>query len=240
MARKIKRDRRTLARHEAAHAVAHHFLPLTGATTGVTIHRDDLARMNEGAHEVNRAAGLHRSKRTLPPVRRGRVEDPEQLEQELIAILAGDAAVWIGAGQSEADAPRSTPGEVAEWMANTNGGSDAELAFALLLEEDPVDRGAVRVRHREGVASGESREQIEAAAIAMMSDRLARILSRFERARREAHTFCVAHWPHIVALADRLLAKQRLDADGVREIIEAVEDRVRSGPPPIDSAEGKA
>ena len=238
MARKITLDRRTVARHEAAHAVAHHFLPLTGTTTGVTIHRGELSAMNEGAHEVNRADGFHRSKRTLPPVRRGRVEDPEQLAQELIAILAGDAAMWIGAGLSEADAPKPTPGEASEWAANTDGGSDVERAFALLFEADPFDRGAVLVRQREGAASGESIEEIKAAALAMAREHSARVVERFEQARREAHAFCVAHWPHIVALADHLLAKQRLDADAVREIIEAVEDRVRSGPPLLGFDEG--
>jgi hypothetical protein len=65
------------------------------------------------------------------------------------------------------------------------------------------------------------------------------VRDRFEAARREAHAFVIAKWPHVVAVADRLLVQKRLDGDEMRAIIEAVEERLRSSPPRFDFGESE-
>lgn len=232
-------SRRETALHEGAHAVANHFHPLTGRTLEVTIARRTLMESNAGRAAVNHAIGLHRSARTLPIVRGGLVVDREALEHQLVALLAGYAAEWIATG---AGPHAQTPRQIArarKLAAESDGGDDYSRALELLYLADPFDlRAAVALVPEADRGRGTEAAMRERCKPAIDAHQ-GRVLERFEAARREAHEFVASKWPHVVAVADRLLVKQTLSGDEVREIIEAVEERLRSGPPRFDFGEGE-
>lgn len=218
-------SRRATALHEAAHAVAHYFHPLAGRTRSVTI------------TPSGDTLGLHRSGRTLPIVRGGIVVDREALAHELVALLAGGAAEWIAAGADPlARTPRARA-RARKLAAAADGTDDYSRALTLCYAASPPDvRAAVALvpeAERAGMTEAAMRERIAPA----LDAHHAAVLERLEAARREAHDFVASHWPHVTAVADRLLVAQTLTGDEVREIIEAVEERLRSGPPRFDFGE---
>lgn len=220
---------RSTALHEAGHAVAAHYRPLSGATVRLTIAREDLAAHNARKTRANEAAGLHFPASTLPIIVRGRVVDPEALEHKLVVLLAGKAAEFIAEGEP----PKATKRQQAraikasgEW----DGSDDETRAFKLLVAAERPDLGEELKRAKAALNAGVSADEI--ARRLRAEDRFSpAVWERFERARREAHDLVVEKWAHVVAVADRLIAKKRLSGDEVREIIEAVEERLRSGPP---------
>lgn len=226
-----RRARRRTAYHEGGHAVAHYFFPLSGKTTRLTIHPDDLGDYNATRRPVNEAGGLHHSGRTLSPIV-GRSVDHEQVHHALIALLAGHAAGWIYAGEPR-QAKRDPQAE-AEFVRHADGSDDYSRAVNLLFDADPFDRQAV-IKQVPDAARGR-------ASVKAISDRYfrpafdahtAKVLGDLEARWREALEFVVEKWPHIQAVADALWRKRRLSGEEVTEIIERTEDRIRRIPPSL-------
>lgn len=229
------RARRSTAIHEAAHAVAHHFLPLAGRTTRVTIDPDDLAEHNAAKvqHPINEAAGLHSPSRVIRPIV-GRSVDREQLRHVLLCLLAGRAAGWVFAGESSREAKRDRQAE--EDLKHADGGDDYSRALNLLFDADPFDSRAaaksVPDHERATLPEQELHRRYVQPAVNAHTEK---ILAEFEALWREALELAAAKWPHIQAVADALWRKRprRLSGDEVTEIIEGVEDRLRRLPPSL-------
>jgi len=225
---------RKVAYHEAGHAVAHHFLRLSGVTTRVTIHPDDLGDYNATRHPVNEARGLHSSGRRLAPIV-GHSVDREQLHHELIALLAGHAAGWVFAGESLQEA-KSDPKADEELQRHSDGSDDYSRAVTLLLDADPFDVQAALKSIPDHAKSRVPAEVLMDRYFRPASaEHTYRVLADLEARWREALQFVVEKWPHVHAVADALWSKSVLSGEEVTEIIERVEDRVRQIPPGLES-----
>jgi hypothetical protein len=209
---------REIAWHEAAHGVACFFYPLAGRRARLTIRGAVLSDYNMGRHRENRAGGVCFPPRTLPSIRNGVVVDAEQLRHELLMILAGGAADFLRSGV-EPSRPLSKRAEARARrnLAHLDGSEDTVRALTLLHEARPFDR-----RAHAGL-------DVEAAAWAHH----ARVEAELEALRREALAFVAARWPHVSAVAEALVRAGTLEGDAVVEIIEAVEARLREGPPAL-------
>jgi hypothetical protein len=218
--------------HEGGHAVAHHFFPLSGKTTSVTIDREELADYNAPKHPVNEAAGLHFSGRTLSPIV-GRSVDREQIHHELIALLAGYVAGWIYAGERRGKAKRDLRAEE-EVARHSDGSDDFSRVVNLLFDADPFDRQAVLKRIPDHARGRDSAEALTDRYFRPAFDaHKAQIVAKLEALWCEAVAFVVEKWPHIQAVADALWQKRTLSGEEVVELIERIEDRIRSIPPSL-------
>jgi len=225
------RSYRKNAYHEAGHAVAHHFFPMAGRTTRITIEPGRLSEYNAGKHEVNRAAGIHFSGKTLSPIV-GRSVDREQVRHQLMALLAGPAAGGLYAGYTRKKR-KPTKARLKELEQHADGSGDQVRAIGLIHAAGQFDvrEAARRIPDEErGRLSLEAlMERYGIPAAHAEGDRI-----RAEKARydREAFDFVASKWPHIQALADALFRKKTLDGDEVAALIEAIEARLSQGPPP--------
>jgi hypothetical protein len=183
-------------------------------------------------HPVNKALGLHFSGRTLRPIV-GRSVDREHLHHELIASLAGPAAGWVYAGERRA---KRDPQPEAEARRHSDGGDDYSRVWNLVFDADPFDFRAAtkRIPYRER-RSASPEELMRSHGQPAVEAHTAQIIAKFEALWRETLAFVVEKWPHVQALADALWRKRRLAGEEVTEIIERIEDRIRSYPPTVQN-----
>jgi hypothetical protein len=217
-------SKRSIAYHEAAHAVAHYFYPLAGETQRIVVGKDKLAEHNAGKHPVNEALGLHISGKTLSAIV-GRSVDREQIRHEGVGLLSGYAADWIFAGERGVS-PKSDPVVDAEGQKHADGSDDVSRCFLLISNADPLDtRDVARQIHRENSATAEEegRRAVEAYT--------AQCLERFDALWRESLAFVASKWPHVQAVAEAALRKGVLEADEITKRIERIEERLRTFPP---------
>jgi ATP-dependent Zn protease len=203
--------RRTFAYHEAAHAVARHFLNLAGRNRGITLARQDLDAHNQDRDEQLHAQGLCYVARSISPIGSGRV-DEGHLRQEALALLAGGEAEAIYAG--------------------SNGGGGDLLRVIELLRTAQDVQSPIQDRAFEALG-GRPPYPDEVAALAQeLCDTIQRELdANLEALRSEARVFVVEKWPYIQAVADRLWLRSVLSRDEIEEIISTVEERIANGCP---------
>jgi len=222
--------KRKTAYHESGHAVAHHFFPLAGRTKSITIETGRLSEYNAGKHKINQAAGVHFSRATIPSIV-GRSVDREHVHHQLLALLAGPAAGYLYAGYTK-KRRKPSKAQLEEALQHEDGGDDHTRVLRLLYDADPFDArdvvGQIPDHDRQHLSPEELMERYGAPAVQAEGDRVLAEMARYER---EAFDFVASKWPHIQALADALFRKKTLDGDEVAAVIEAVEARLRKGPP---------
>ena len=232
---RAKRSYRVFAFHEAGHAVGHYFFPLSGRTVSLTISPGKLSEYNAGKHEANRAAGVHFSSKTLSSIV-GRSVDQEQVHHELMALLAGFAADWLYAGDTRRwRGPSKSRRE--ELLRHADGHDDNSRAYRLLCDaaqfstRDVVQQ--IPEHDRQRLSLDELLARYGRPAIDAESERMRAAMDQY---RREALAFVAAKWSHVQALADALFRAKTLSGDEAMAIIEAVEARIREGPPDLWTA----
>jgi ATP-dependent Zn protease len=233
---KAPRTHRSVAYHEAAHGVAHHFFPLSGRTVSITIAPDELSQYNAGKREINKAIGLHFNSATIPSII-NRSVDREQLHDEIMTLLAGYAATWLYAGDTGIQR-NPTKAQREEARRHASGHDDYSRAFRLLCAAGQFDPKDVARRIPDDDRQRLSPKELMAKYGQPAVDaEMRRACAAMDRYRREALDFVASKWPHIQALGDALFKKKTLRAAEVAAIIEAVEKRIEEGPPDIWTAE---
>ena len=225
-------SKRSIAYHEAAHAVASYFHPLAGKTQSICIGGDDLAEYNLSKHPTNEAAGMHRRGSMLPAIV-GRSVDREQVHDVCIVFLSGYAAAWVYAGEDRSSS-KSKKLDQAEALKHADGSNDFVRCFELLFDADPFDTGdALRGARATPVTRNAAADELLERGRKAMDANTAQVLERFEMLWQEAAAFVVTKWPHIQSVADAVFRKKTLEADEITELIERIEERLESNPPDV-------
>jgi hypothetical protein len=224
--------RRRTAYHEAGHAVASHFLPLCGGAGAVSLARADLAAYNAGKPRISHASGLHSRGRQLPATsRNGIIVDREQLEHEVVMLLAGAAADFLLGGARRSPSRKRVERDAALLKAAGHvPDGDFSRAWSILCDLHPLDpdaaMGDLTPAERQSASARENRAR---RAVADYHERI--ILAELAAVSADALDLVAAKWPHVQAVGDELLRRGRLSAAEVREIIQRTDERL-SGPLP--------
>jgi hypothetical protein len=124
-------------------------------------------------------------------------------------------------------------------LKHSDGSDDYSRVLNLLFDADPFDSMDAIKRipeHERGRASAEAlADRYLRPAYAAHE---AQVLAKFETLWREAVAFVVEKWPHIQAVSDALWRKRprTLSGEEATEIIERIEERIRSYPPSVQDA----
>jgi ATP-dependent Zn protease len=210
-------SKRSTAYHEAAHAVAAYFHPLSGKTQRICISGDDLTEHNLPKYPTNEAAV-------------GRSVHREKVHDLCILLLSGYAAGWVYSGEDRSSSKCSGSAR-AYALKHADGSDDFTRCWKLL---DQFDANAV-------LGDAEADTSTGAATVGEVQDRArravrahtAQTLDRFEMLWQEASAFVVEKWTHIQAVADAAFRKKTIEGSEISEIIERIEERLQSYPPQI-------
>ena len=210
--------RRDTAFHEAGHAVATHFRPLSGRTLRVTIRRREASP---------KTAGTHFRRPSLPTSHGGGLSvDREALSHLLISVLGGHAADVILRG------PDSWSGAAGDFRA----------ASQLLLEADQwrlIDAASKEegIPDLADIHDEELQRQVAARAVEDL-------FFLIEAAISEAVGLLQEKWHAVEAVARGLLRRGTLSGDEVAVLIERAEERrarkLQRGAPKWEAGVGDA
>jgi len=206
-------EKRKTALHEGAHAVACFFRRESGKTVRVTMDPNETEPDDLGFHRRGRNIG------PISPV--GGLVDWPALRAECVVLLAGVEADLYGVPEAE----RRT--------ASSGGGGDLERAFELISY---ALRGEKESDMKAEAAAGVAPDAAKDVTRRLADAHIARISPLLLELWGEARALVDARWEHIEAVAAALLKRKTLYGDEVREIIEGVEERIRSYPPSVQDS----
>ncbi len=197
-------EKRSTARHEAAHGVACFFRPESGKTMRVSLDPKETEPGDLGFHRRGRTVG------PISPI--GGLVDWPALRAECVVLLAGIEADLHGVPEAE----RTT------WL--TGSGSDLEKAFDLVAD---ALRGELQSDMKAEAAAGVAPDAVADVTRRLGDAHMARIGPLMLKLWGEARALVDAKWEHVEAVAAALLKRKTLSGDEVREIIEGVEEQLK-------------